>query len=574
MITFQQINWNKIWEEKMKSASGVASWSGNGAERGLNRWNEAEFRPTRTGDDEYATKLIEKIYLNLNYSVLDIGCGSGILSIPIAKKVREVTALDVSQRILEVLKKKALKNNINNINYLQGDWKIIKPDINIPVHDVVMASRCLGMFDLKDELIKINNFAKKQAYITRIVEEQDIISPKIYELLGREFQPLPNYYYIYNLLYQLGIKANIEFILVDDVEEKYNSIDHAINVWKWKLNKITKEEELTLRNFLEDNLIHTEENQWSTGPINCKWALISWIPRNKINIGLDENKQKEITEPNWHDIWINLHNNYSTKNINKNDFKKWNMFARHFNKGVLKDWNNKNSYINQLVNRIEADNQDIVLDLGCASGGISIPIAKKVKSITAIDISSEMISYLNKNIRQKNISNIKPINAKWEDVVSKSNFPKHDIVIASRCLSGPDLKEKLIKINSIASKRVYFTWIIKISNLQKAIYNVLNREFEQEPSYIYIFNLLQSLSINPAISFIFCQNSENFVSIEDAIEYYEWILKGINNEEKEKLHHYFEKQYIRKGDRAIGSPPNLLSEWAWVVFEWEKRACI
>lgn len=570
MTNFNQINWSKIWETKMKKASGVASWSENGAERGVNRWENAKDRPNRLGDIEYYNKLFNKLSIKSDDSVLNIGCGSDLLSILIAKKANKVTALDISFKMLEKLKKIAQENGIKNIDYMQSDWQFVKPEVDVPMHDIVIASRCMGMFDLEDELIKINNITKKRAYITRIVEEKDLLSPRIYGLLGREFQPLPSYYYIYNLLYQLGIQANLDYISVD-VEEKYENINHAIDVWRWKLKSLEKEGELKLKNFLEDNLICLEDNKWTTGLFNCQWALISWTANKGIRKNLEKNYNRIFSIPDWNNVWANLPGNKAVKNKKPFSSEKWDIFAHNFNQGVMRDWNNKNSYINQLINKIQVNIHDTVLDIGCASGGISIPIAEKAESVTSIDISSEMISYLKEHMLNNNITNINSVLGDWENIVSNPKFPKHDIVIASRCLSGSNLMEKLIKINNIASKRVYFTWIIKISNLQKSIYNILNRDFYQEPEYIYIFNLLQSISINPKISFIYCQGTETFLSIEDAMQHYKWILQKVTEKEKTTLYHYFKNNYIRKEDDRIESPTRLNSEWAWVVFSWEKQ---
>ncbi len=305
-----------------------------------------------------------------------------------------------------------------------------------------------------------------------------------------------------------------------------------------------------------------------------KWALISWVPRKiKDNHKLSKKEQKKFVNPDfdWNDIWNNLNKDrvYSGKSTSAH---KWDAFAEHFNRGVIKDWKNKNSYINQLIKKLEVNSNDTILDIGCASGGISIPIAPKVKSVTGIDISGKMIAFFEKNITEYSLDNINTIIGQWEDVATQASFPKHDIVIASRCLSGPELKEKLKKINKIASKKVYFTWITEISSLQKSVYQILNRKFKQEPEYIYIFNLLYSMNINPKIDFIYCQNQESFANIEDAIERYQWILGDVAQKEKEKLKNYFDKVYLKKEDGSIISPPSIESKWEWVVFSWENES--
>ena len=50
-----------------------------------------------------------------NDTVLDVGCGEGSVTIPIAKRVKKVIGLDSSPKMLEYLEKRAGDNNIDNI---------------------------------------------------------------------------------------------------------------------------------------------------------------------------------------------------------------------------------------------------------------------------------------------------------------------------------------------------------------------------------------------------------------------------------------------------------------------------
>lgn len=47
--------------------------------------------------------------------VLEIGCGTGLLSFQVATKVHEVVAVDAAQGMIDVLKQKVEKNNVTNI---------------------------------------------------------------------------------------------------------------------------------------------------------------------------------------------------------------------------------------------------------------------------------------------------------------------------------------------------------------------------------------------------------------------------------------------------------------------------
>jgi ubiquinone/menaquinone biosynthesis C-methylase UbiE len=55
--------------------------------------------------------------------VVDLGAGTGLLTLAVAPKVREVVAVDISQRMLERLDDAAIADGIHNIEFLTGDLR-------------------------------------------------------------------------------------------------------------------------------------------------------------------------------------------------------------------------------------------------------------------------------------------------------------------------------------------------------------------------------------------------------------------------------------------------------------------
>jgi tRNA/tmRNA/rRNA uracil-C5-methylase (TrmA/RlmC/RlmD family) len=87
---------------------------------GINYWdNRAEdFSESRkTNDYEYGRKVIKATYeiLKPEFEVLDVGAGPGTFVIPFAKKVNNVTALEPSQKMREMIIKNAAEEGIDNI---------------------------------------------------------------------------------------------------------------------------------------------------------------------------------------------------------------------------------------------------------------------------------------------------------------------------------------------------------------------------------------------------------------------------------------------------------------------------
>jgi ubiquinone/menaquinone biosynthesis C-methylase UbiE len=80
-------------------------------------------------------------------------------------------------------------------------------------------------------------------------------------------------------------------------------------------------------------------------------------------------------------------------------------------------------------------NGKIVLDIGTGTGRFSIPLAKESKFIYALDVSVGLLKILTKKIKQKNIRNIKVLNATYSKIplpdesvdliISTWSFPAH-----------------------------------------------------------------------------------------------------------------------------------------------------
>jgi ubiquinone/menaquinone biosynthesis C-methylase UbiE len=76
----------------------------------------------------------------------------------------------------------------------------------------------------------------------------------------------------------------------------------------------------------------------------------------------------------------------------------------YLQKGVLYDWVEKKT----IINALELKTQDIVLDVGCGTGRITLEMAHKCKKIYGIDFSTRSIDILNKKLLKAGIQNVVP----------------------------------------------------------------------------------------------------------------------------------------------------------------------
>jgi len=279
-MNYNDIDWNDIW----KSESAGSHWGKNTRSRKelwdkradsfSQRINRVSENKEKLDKNDYISKMLARIEVQPEWSVLDIGCGPGTLAIPLAKNVRTVTALDISGEMLKHLKANAEKNNLTNITYVNCPWEEAIDTQQVGVHDVVVASRSLMPADLKDTLAKIVSVTGRAAYLTFPVVHLPF-DWEVYKAIGRDKKKHAPYIYILNQLYRMGIQANVE-ILCSRVKVQFSSIENAIQDLEWRTDPFTQEEKNRLVEFLKAQFAEQKDSPVFTHEGYSKWALIWW----------------------------------------------------------------------------------------------------------------------------------------------------------------------------------------------------------------------------------------------------------------------------------------------------------
>jgi ubiquinone/menaquinone biosynthesis C-methylase UbiE len=275
-MDINKIDWNSIWREG-------AIFFGGKADK-VTSWNRAApMFNTKYTKSDYGKRVIERLKLQADWTVLDVGAGPGLLALPMAKACKHVTALDGASEMLRYLKQNAEREGVSNITYvnkLMGDTTI---GVDIPQHDIVIASRSMGWeHDVRTFLKRMDEAAKRYAYLTWGAEERTF-DIAMYKAIGRPYGETREYIILYNLLYQMGIRANIEIFESTQQHRFYSSIDETVSRLRDRFKRmnmnreLTPQEETKLRKFLEENLTQTSDGTFTfNGGGMHRNALIWW----------------------------------------------------------------------------------------------------------------------------------------------------------------------------------------------------------------------------------------------------------------------------------------------------------
>ena len=261
----EDIDWAYFWAKKLETKKDRSK-----------DWNKAapNFGKSAKKDD-YHTKLIERIDVGEEDTVLDLGCGEGSITIPLAKKAKSVTGVDSAYKMLEILNEKAQKKNINNIETIEEDLTKITID-NVGKHDIVVASRSLnGVLNIMETIANIDEIAGKYVYITLFGPNNWKLEREFYESIGKEYFEFPSHRYFFNILVDMGIYPNVENLNIGH-EREYESIEEALESGKWRLDTLNDNEKKQLCEYLEVILEENENGKLSNPNDKADWVLYWW----------------------------------------------------------------------------------------------------------------------------------------------------------------------------------------------------------------------------------------------------------------------------------------------------------
>jgi len=224
-----------FWAEAWEQAGNIRSKQKQPAkdlQRTVAMWNNraAGFAKNTTKKDSQTR--VEAVLAFLDYcgvktagmTVLDIGCGPGNYTIPLAKRAAHVWALDPASNMLEILKERAEKEGVFNIACINRPWEEVELDKEgwLGKFDLVFASMTPGIND-KETLEKMIKASKGYCYLSRFAgQRRNNLQEKLWQKLFQEaWSDLSmDIIFPFNLVYAMGYFPSLRFINAKWVNEE------------------------------------------------------------------------------------------------------------------------------------------------------------------------------------------------------------------------------------------------------------------------------------------------------------------------------------------------------------------
>jgi len=238
-------DWNEIW--KLRQQQHEASKIPDDPTHNWDQKENAERYDTnaRSGYDDRVKRTLAALKVTRNSRVLDIGAGPGILAIPLAPLVQDITAVEPGAGMVEVLKRHADRDGIRNITCVQKTWEDVDVgrDIAAP-YDIVVASLSLTMNDIREALSKMDAAASVSVHLFWFADMPfwekmyaDLMEP----LHGRPYYSGPKADCLFAVLYQMGIYANVEMMPLEK-EYRFTSREEMRAFFTRRFGAVTPEQ--------------------------------------------------------------------------------------------------------------------------------------------------------------------------------------------------------------------------------------------------------------------------------------------------------------------------------------------
>ena len=267
-VHLDELDWGILWQEARKK-------KGRKSKNAQDWDRRAVAFANRNRHSLYNRIFIDLLQPEKDWTVLDVGAGPGTLSLPLAKMVRHVTSLDFSPEMIRIINEFAAKQGLTNISTHILSWEDDWRKHGVGVHDVTIASRSLGVKDLRSALEKLNDFASGEVVVTDRVGPGPF-DPAAFRAIGRNLDAGPDYIYTINLLYQMGIHASVEFIRLEE-NRPCLSLAEAVENYAWMFHDLQDDERKKLEKYIRSISSEAPDGNITLKPEHVTtWAFMRW----------------------------------------------------------------------------------------------------------------------------------------------------------------------------------------------------------------------------------------------------------------------------------------------------------
>lgn len=162
-----------------------------------------------------------------------------------------------------------------------------------------------------------------------------------------------------------------------------------------------------------------------------------------------------------------------------------------------------------------------VLDMGCGTGALAIPLGGMHHSVVAADFSRGMLARVREDCERLGIDDVRCELMSWEDDWTAHGVgPKSvDVALASRSIATADLADSLERLTQVARRRCCITLPTGSSpRVDERVMAAIGLQPLLGRDYLYAFMILSNRGLKPEVRYIPSERLDTFGSQEEAFD--------------------------------------------------------
>jgi FkbM family methyltransferase len=227
-------------------------------------------------EGDYAERVLEAIAPRLGVceTALDVGAGCGALAIPLARRLRTVTALEPSPAMARALRGWAAETGLDNVVVVEAAWG----EVPAGAHDLVLCAHVANLLQADSDFPReAGRLARRFVVLVRAVTspgDDKFFYRELYPVLrGRPYADRGKADDTLVLLRSLGISPEMTEIEYRS-DQSFRDLEEACDFWMAYLDLSDAGSRAYLAAFLRERLVE-RDGMW-IAPYRRRASVLTW----------------------------------------------------------------------------------------------------------------------------------------------------------------------------------------------------------------------------------------------------------------------------------------------------------
>ena len=217
-------------------------------------------------DSQYVRQFVASLDLSDCATLLDVGCGPGTIALTVAPRLEHVYGLDYSPGMLAAFAEEARTRGLTAATPILRAWEDDWSDV--PVCDIVVASRSTAVPDLEAAILKLGSKARKRVYMSYPADGR-LPGDDVRHAVGRAGASAPDYLCVVGILHHLGFHPTVGYLTTENRFARCADFADFLAKTTELLGPLSAEEADRLETFFRETGERARQEP-------TRWALFSW----------------------------------------------------------------------------------------------------------------------------------------------------------------------------------------------------------------------------------------------------------------------------------------------------------